>query len=119
MDKVVSNYLEHELRRYKAMKQRQALEDRRQLDRFTAQDMTVLERYRRGQYRKHVIEAVEETYEGVDELDRQLIDLHYFDNSRVMNGDGLADKLHISRRDFYNRKRKILDHLGKCLGVES
>lgn len=119
MDKAVSNYLEHELRRYKAMKQRQALEDRRQLDRFTAQDMTVLERYRRGQYRKHVIEAIEETYEGVDDLDRQLIDLYYFDNSRVMNSDGVADKLHISKRDFYNRKRKILDRLGKCLGVES
>ncbi|WP_170234546.1 hypothetical protein [Macrococcus equipercicus] len=119
MDKAVSNYLEYELRCYKAMKQRQALEDRRQLDRFTAQDMTALERYRRSRYRKHVIEVIEETYESVDELDRQLIELYYFDNSSVINGDGVADKLHISRRDFYNRKQKILDRLGKCLGVES
>lgn len=119
MDKAVSNYLEHELRRYKAMKQRRALEDRRQLDRFTVADITVLERYRRSQYRKQLIEAVEMVYNNLNDLDRQLIDLYYFDNSSVINGDGVADKLHISRRDFYNRKRKILDRLGECLGVES
>ncbi len=66
---------------------------------------------------ENIKRAIETVYNKSDNTSRDLMDLYYFKKPRLYTPDGIADKLHISRRQFYNIKKKIITELANELGI--
>lgn len=115
MDKAIVNYLEYELRRYKTLKQHYLKDTNTISNRIPGE--TVLKAYKQSEYQRRMITAIEETYNRMDQVSKTILECYYFDKSVDLNSTGMANKLHISKREFYNMKRIILDVFASNIGI--
>lgn len=61
--------------------------------------------------------AIENVYNRCTYTERELIELYYFKKPRLYTPDGIADKLYISRRQFFKLKKAIILSLANELGI--
>jgi RinA family phage transcriptional activator len=61
------------------------------------------------------IRAIEDVMSRLSDEDKQLVELKYFD--AYLTNAGVARKLHISERDFYNRRSKLVHMFAKRFAI--
>ncbi|MBF7029674.1 transcriptional regulator [Staphylococcus kloosii] len=72
---------------------------------------------RRLAHMERVSEAITNVYDNAAQVERDLMDLMYFDKPRKYTVDGAADRLCVSVRTFHRIKRRILTNLADELGI--
>lgn len=66
---------------------------------------------------ERVSEAITNVYDNAAQVERDLMDLMYFDKPRKYTVDGVIDKLNVSRATFFRLKKRVLCNLADELGI--
>src|SRR5690606_30954074 len=65
---------------------------------------------------EQIANAIEKVYTGLPEEYRQLVQLKYFTKPQRYTWDGLADKLHVSKRQAMRWRDEIIHTIAEVLG---
>ncbi|MGG4267419.1 transcriptional regulator [Peribacillus simplex] len=65
---------------------------------------------------EEIANAIEKVYTGLPETHRKLIQLKYWTKPQQLTWEGIAQKLHVSRRQAFNWRDEIINVLGELLG---
>jgi RinA family phage transcriptional activator len=135
MRKSTINYLESELIQYNSTQKR--MDDLREeiqypwqehdenigggqsntISSTTERRATRLVTDRRLAHMERVSEAITNVYDNAQPVERDLMDLMYFDKPRKYTVDGVIDKLNVSRATFFRLKKRVLCNLADELGI--
>ncbi|MBF7022496.1 DUF1492 domain-containing protein [Staphylococcus kloosii] len=66
---------------------------------------------------ERVSEAITNVYDNAAQVERDLMDLMYFDKPRKYTVDGVIDRLNVSRATFFRLKKRVLCNLADELGI--
>lgn len=66
---------------------------------------------------ERVSEAITNVYDSAAQVERDLMDLMYFDKPRKYTVDGVIDRLNVSRATFFRLKKRVLCNLADELGI--
>ncbi|AVQ35788.1 DUF1492 domain-containing protein [Staphylococcus kloosii] len=72
---------------------------------------------RRLAHMERVSEAITNVYDNAAQVERDLMDLMYFDKPRKYTVDGVIDRLNVSRATFFRLKKRVLCNLADELGI--
>lgn len=72
---------------------------------------------RRLAHMERVSEAITNVYSNAQPVERDLMDLMYFDKPRKYTVDGVIDRLNVSRATFFRLKKRVLCNLADELGI--
>lgn len=135
MRKSTINYLEEELKQYNSTQKRmEGLREEIQypwketdsnvgggqsntISSTTERQATRLVTDKRLAHMHRVSEAITTVYEHAQPIERDIMDLLYFDKPRRYTVDGIICKLPISRATFFRLKKRILHNLADELGI--
>ncbi|OEK70184.1 hypothetical protein AST01_04450 [Staphylococcus equorum] len=135
MRKSTINYLEEELKQYNSTQKRmECLKEEIQypwqeqdtnigggksniITSTTEKQATRLITDKRLAHMHRVSVAITTVYEHAQPVERDLMDLLYFDKPRRYTVEGIIDKLPISRATFFRLKKRILYNLADELGI--
>lgn len=62
-------------------------------------------------------DAITNVYTNGQPIERELMDLLYFDKPRKYTVDGVIDRLNVSRATFFRLKKRVLCNLADELGI--
>lgn len=135
MRKTTINYLEEELKQYNSTQKRmEGLKEEIQYP-WQEQDTNVgggksntitstTERLatrlitdKRLAHMHRVSDAITNVYDNGQPIERELMDLLYFDKPRKYTVDGVIDRLNVSRATFFRLKKRVLCNLADELGI--
>lgn len=135
MRKSTINYLEEELKQYNSTQKRmEGLREEIQypwketdsnigggqsntISSTTERQATRLMTDKRLAHMRRVSEAITTVYDHAQPIERDIMDLLYFDKPRRYTVEGIICKLPISRRTFFRLKKRILCNLADELGI--
>jgi RinA family phage transcriptional activator len=135
MRKSTINYLESELIQYNSTQKR--MDDLREeiqypwqehdenigggqsnsISSTTERRATRLVTDKRLAHMERVSEAITNVYDNAAQVERDLMDLMYFDKPRKYTVDGVIDRLNVSRATFFRLKKRVLCNLADELGI--
>lgn len=70
----------------------------------------------RYQHLKKVVRVVEDIYEELDDDQRTIVDMRYFDKDECYEWEDIADKLFMSRQRVFRKRNRIIDKTAERLG---
>ena len=135
MRKSTINYLESELIQYNSTQKRMAdLKEEIQypwqehdenigvgksntVGSTTERQATSLLTDRRLAYMHRVSAAITSVYDNAQPIERELMELLYFEKPRKYTVDGVIDRLNVSRATFFRLKKRLLCNLADELGI--
>lgn len=65
---------------------------------------------------EEIVTAIDRVYTMLPETHRQLVQLKYWTRPQQLTWDGIAQKLHISRRQAFNWRDEIVNVVGQVIG---
>lgn len=82
----------------------------------TEQIGTKLATHKRLNQLEEIVSAIERVYERLPGDYKRLVELKYWTNPQLLTWDGIADKLHISKRQAMRWRDEIVSAIAEALG---
>jgi len=82
----------------------------------TAQRAIILAEDKAYQNLKNIIETIESTYKELDEDQKKIVSMRYWDEDGCYEWQEIADELYISRNKALNKRNNLIDKTAKKLG---
>lgn len=82
----------------------------------TGETATLLATHRRIEQLERIVEAIEAVYEALPREKQELVRLKYWTKPQTLTWDGIALKLHVSRRTAINWRDEIVFAIAERLG---
>ena len=65
---------------------------------------------------KNVIQVIEEVYKELDDLQKSIVDMRYWDKENYWEWNDIAEELNVSRSKVLNKRNSIIDKTAERLG---
>lgn len=82
----------------------------------TGRKVTALTSTVKLQHLEGVINAIEAVYNRLPENKKKLVNLYYWTRPQILNWEGIAQKLHVSRRQAIYWRNEIVADIGEMMG---
>ena len=82
----------------------------------TGSKATRLATHKKLTHLESIVQSIETIYNGLDENKKRLVNLYYWTRPQTLTWEGIAQKLHISRRQAINWRDDIIKDMSELLG---
>lgn len=82
----------------------------------TCRKATMLTDHRKLKHLESIAQAVETVYNRLPEHKKKLIHMYYWTSPQLLTWDGIAQKLHVSRRQAINWRNEAIAAIGDMMG---
>ena len=65
---------------------------------------------------KNVIQVIEEVYKELDDLQKSIVDMRYWDKENYWEWNDIAEELNVSRSKVLNKRNSIIDKTAERIG---
>lgn len=82
----------------------------------TGRTATLMVTHRKVEQMQLIIDAIDTVYEMLPDEKKRLIDIKYWTRPQLLTWDGIAKKLHVSRRTAINWRNEIIHAIANIIG---